>query len=116
LCVCVYIYLYVKCSKIKLSVSSIRGTLFYSMKTAHPCNTSRQNGEWHPNPPYGQVQGRRVARKGSTSQYSSLGPDPRRRTPDPYTYKFRAPKKARRIPWEGPSPPPSKVRALVKVA
>jgi hypothetical protein len=55
-----------------------------------------------------------VARKGSASQYSSLGLNPRRRTPDPYTYKSRAPKKARRIPWEGPSPPPSKVRALAR--
>jgi hypothetical protein len=36
--------------------------------------------------PNGQVQERRVARKGSTSRCSSLGPDPRRKTPDPYTY------------------------------
>jgi hypothetical protein len=97
-----------------LSVPWIRGTLFYSMKTSHPCNTSRPHGEWCPTPPHGQVQGRHVARNGSTSQYSSLGPDLHRRTPDPYTYKSRAPKKARWVPWEGPSPPPSKVRALTR--
>jgi hypothetical protein len=103
-------YLFVR----TLSVPSIRGTLFYSMKTPHPCNTSRPRGEWRPTPTHGQVQGRHVARRGSTSQYLSLGPDPRRRTPDPYAYKSRAPKKARRIPWEGPSSPLSKVRALAR--
>jgi hypothetical protein len=36
--------------------------------------------------PNGQVQERRVARKGSTSRCSSLGLDHRRKTPDPYTY------------------------------
>jgi hypothetical protein len=97
-----------------LSVPWIRGTLFYSMKTPHPCNTSRPRGEWRPTPPHGQVQGRHVARKGSTSQYSSLGPDLHRRIPDPYTYKSRAPKKARRVPWEDPSSPPSKVQALAR--
>jgi hypothetical protein len=97
-----------------LSVPSIRGTLFYSMKTPHPGNTSMPRGEWRPTPPHGQVQGCHVARKGSTSQYSSLGPDLHRRTPDPHTYKSRALKKARRFPWEGPSPPPSKVRALAR--
>jgi hypothetical protein len=55
-----------------------------------------------------------MARKSSTSQYSSLGPDLHRRTPDPYMYKTRALKKARRVPREGPSPPPSKVRALAR--
>jgi hypothetical protein len=57
---------------------------------------------------------RHVARKGSTSQYSSLDPNLYRMTTDPYTYKSRAPKKARRVPWEGPSPPPSKVQALAR--
>jgi hypothetical protein len=33
--------------------------------------------------PNGQVQEHCVARKGSTSRCSSLGPDPRRKTPDP---------------------------------
>jgi hypothetical protein len=36
--------------------------------------------------PNGQVQARRVARKGGTSRCSSLEPDPCRKTPDPYTY------------------------------
>jgi hypothetical protein len=36
--------------------------------------------------PKGQVQERRVARKGRTSRCSSLEPDPLRETPDPYTY------------------------------
>jgi hypothetical protein len=54
-----------------------------------------------------------VARKGGASQSSPLGPD-LRRTPDPYTYKLRAPKKARQVPWEGSSPPLSKVRALAR--
>jgi hypothetical protein len=57
--------------------------------------------------PNGQVQERRVARKGSTSQCSSLGPDPHRRTPDPYTYKSRAPRRYARSlgrpqRWQGP--------------
>jgi hypothetical protein len=43
-----------------------------------------------------------------------LGPDPHKRTPDPYTYKSRAPKKARQVPWRGPSPPPREVRALAR--
>jgi hypothetical protein len=97
-----------------LSVPWIRGTLFYSMKTPHPCSTSRLRGEWRPTSPHGQVQGRHMARKGSASQYSPLGADLHRRTPDPYTYKSRAPKKERRVLWEGPSPPPSKVRALAR--
>jgi hypothetical protein len=84
------------------------------MKAPHPYNTPRPHGEWRPTPPHGQVQGRHVARKGSASQSSLLGPDLHRRTPDPYTYKSRAPKKARQVPWEGPSPPPSKVRALAR--
>jgi hypothetical protein len=46
--------------------------------------------------------------------YSALGPDLHRRTPDPYAYKSGAPKKARRAPWEEPSPPPSEVRALAR--
>jgi hypothetical protein len=99
---------------IALSVPSIRGNLSYSMKTPHPYNTSRPRGEWRPTPPHGQVQGRHVARKGSTSQSSPLGPDLHRRTPNPYLYKSRVPKKARQVPWEGPSPPPSKVRALAR--
>jgi hypothetical protein len=93
-----------------LSVPRIRGTLFYSMKTPHPCNTSRPLGEWCPTPPHGQVQGRHV----TSSQYSLLGLDLHRRTPDPHAYKSRAPKKAHRVPWEGPSPPLSKVRALAR--
>jgi hypothetical protein len=57
--------------------------------------------------PNGQVQERRVARKGSTSRCSSLGLDPRRRTPDPYTYKSRAPRRyagslGRPQRWQGP--------------
>jgi hypothetical protein len=81
---------------------------------AQPCNTSRPRGEWRLTPPHGQIQGRHVARKGSTSQYSSLGPDLHGRTPNPYAYKSGAPKKARRVPWEGPSPPSSRVRALAR--
>jgi hypothetical protein len=87
--------------------------LQYKVAT-HPCNTSRSRREWRLTPPHGQVQGRHVARKGSTSQYSSLGPDLHGRTPDPYAYKSGAPKKACRVPWEGPSPPPSRVRALAR--
>jgi hypothetical protein len=61
----------------------------------------------------GQVQGHHVARKGGASQSSPMGLD-LRRTPDPYTYKPRASKKACQVPWEGSSPPPSKVRALAR--
>jgi hypothetical protein len=57
--------------------------------------------------PNGQVQERRVARKGSTSRCSSLGPDPHRRTSEPYTYKSRAPRRyagslGRPRRWQGP--------------
>jgi hypothetical protein len=46
--------------------------------------------------------------------YSALGLDLHRRTPDPYAYNSGAPKKARRAPWEDPSPPLSEVRALAR--
>jgi hypothetical protein len=55
-----------------------------------------------------------VARKGSASQSSPLGPDPHKRTLHPYTYKSRAPKKTRQVPWRGPSPPPREARALAR--
>jgi hypothetical protein len=72
------------------------------MKTLHPCDTSRPREERH-----------HVARRDNASQYTSVGPDPHRRTPDPYTYKSRAPKKACRVPW-GPQAPLSKVRTLAR--
>jgi hypothetical protein len=54
-----------------------------------------------------------VARKGGASQSSLLDPD-LRRTPDPYTYQPRAPKKTRQVPWEGSGPPLSKVHVLAR--
>jgi hypothetical protein len=102
-------------TKYVMSVPSIRGTLYYSKKKSRTrANTSRPRREWRPTPPHGQVQGHHVAREGSTSLYSLLGPDLHRWTPDPCAYKSRAPKKACRVPWEGPNPPPSKVRALAR--
>jgi hypothetical protein len=44
--------------------------------------------------------------------YSTMGPDLLRGTPGPFAYKSRAPKKARRAPWEDLDPPLGEVRAL----
>jgi hypothetical protein len=38
-----------------LSVPSIRGTLFYNLKTLYTYDVSRPHGERHPTPPRGQV-------------------------------------------------------------
>jgi hypothetical protein len=73
-----------------LSVPQIRGTLFYSMKTPHPCDVSRPRGGRCLAPPHGQAKGRHVARKDNTSQYVSWDLDLHIRTPDPYMYKFGA--------------------------
>jgi hypothetical protein len=55
-----------------------------------------------------------VARKDNTSQDASLVPDLHRGTPDPCTYKSRAPKEGMPGPSGGPEVPPSKVRALAR--
>jgi hypothetical protein len=41
--------------KENLSVPSIRGTLFYNLKTLYTYDVSRPHGERHPTPPRGQV-------------------------------------------------------------
>jgi hypothetical protein len=55
-----------------------------------------------------------VGKKDNTSQYASLGPDLRRRTPDPYTYKSMSSQEGILGPLGGPQAPPSKVRTLAR--
>jgi hypothetical protein len=55
-----------------------------------------------------------MARKDNTSQYASLGPDLRRRTLDPYTYKSKSSQEGIPGLLGGPQAPPSKVRTLAR--
>jgi hypothetical protein len=94
-----------RCRCYCLSVPSIRGTLYYSIKTLYTYDDSWPHGEWRPTPPHGQVYGHHVARRDSAPQDASLGPDLHRGTPDPCTHspdprmQSKTPKKAyRRAP------------------
>jgi hypothetical protein len=95
-----------------VSVPWIRGTLFYRMKAPHPCNTSRHAEDGTQPYHMGRSKGATWQGKEVYSRCSTLGPDLLRGTPDPYSYKSGAPKKARRAPWEDPNP--GEVRALAR--
>jgi hypothetical protein len=55
-----------------------------------------------------------VARKDNTSREAPLGPDLRRRTPDPYEVQVRSYRGDMLGPLGGPQVPPSEVRALAR--
>jgi hypothetical protein len=82
------------------------------MKAPHPCNTSRHAEDGTQPYHMGRSKGATWQGKEVYSRCSTLGPDLLRGTPDPYSYKSGAPKKARRAPWEDPNP--GEVRALAR--